>query len=135
MEYHVDARARDVVAKFGKEDWWFTNLDSFRSGAPSQSNIIALEDTAVLALARPDQETLFDAIPRLERMFRIIAENTLISLTRRYELHMKMKGRDRYLHFTGKLPGFANRIPQYRLASYLGLSPEYLSFLRGRPRS
>ena len=81
-------------------------------------------------LSKNKLEYLYDIIPQLERAFRIITEKTLIALERKNEFYLKMSSKERYYGFVEQVPEFAQRVPQYMIASYLDITPEYLSEIR-----
>ena len=71
-----------------------------------------------------------EKIPKLERVFRIITEKTLIAILRKDEIYMKQHSKERYYSLVDTIPNFAQRVPQYMIASYLDITPEYLSEIR-----
>lgn len=128
--FYIDQNGQEKITQFAIEHWWFSSLESFKRQLPSKLNIQALEDTTVLAISWEQLEAAFNALPKLERLFRIITENWLIAQQRSSFFYRKTNSKAKYLHFLEQLPDFAQRIPQYMLASYLDISPEYLSELR-----
>ena len=128
--FYVDHKGHEKVLHFGIENWWVTDTESFVKEIPSQLNIQALEETTVLQLNKRDLEHLYQAIPKLERFFRIVSENMLIAFQRRSEFYMKLSSKQRYDLFIQKHASFAQRVPQYMIASYLEITPEHLSTLR-----
>lgn len=128
--FYIDSNGNEQIIQFGIENWWVTNSESFILEKPSLTFIQAIEDTTVLMINKKKLEQLYTTFPKFERLFRIITENTLIAIQRRHDFYMKMNSIDRYYFFINELPNFVQRIPQYMIASYLGITPEYLSSLR-----
>jgi CRP-like cAMP-binding protein len=128
--YHLDSKGNEKINQFAIENWWITNVESFVTGTPSSSSIEAIEPTLVLSIDKNTIESLYIKFPKLERYFRIITENMLIAIQRRYEVFLQLKSKARYLNFMNQLPEFSQRVPQYMIASYLEITPEYLSELR-----
>ncbi len=128
--FYVDANGAEKTVLFGIENWWITNLESFIKEIPSEKIIQALENTFVLSITKEELEKLYLLVPKLERAFRKITENMLISIQRKDEVYMKKSSKKRYENLIKQIPNFINRVPQYMIASYLGISPEYLSELR-----
>ncbi len=128
--YYTDLHGNEKIVQFGVENWWVTNVDSFINASPSQTNIQALEPMLVLRISKSKLEKVFDSIPKIERTFRIIAEKRLIALQRNAYFFMKTNSRNRYLHLVNAIPQLVQRVPQYMVASYLDITPEYLSELR-----
>lgn len=128
--YYVNDKGHEEILQFGIENWWVTQTESFVKGTPSQLFIQTLEETVVLVLDKKILEALYGSIPKLERLFRIIAENTLVADQRRSHFYMKLSSKERYQNLISSFPNFAQRVPQYMIASYLQITPEYLSALR-----
>lgn len=128
--YLITENGKEQVIQFGLENWWITDYSSFTSGLPSKFYIQALENSEVFAISREQQETLFEKVPRLERYFRKNLERAYAASLTRIEYLFLLSGEERYLNFARMYPGFIQRVPQYMLASFLGISPEYLSEVR-----
>ena len=92
--------------------------------------IDALEDTEVLLLAKKDQEQLYLDIPKFERFFRIITENSLVSSRQRVLDNLSLTARQRYEAFCTRYPTLINCLPQKQIAAYIGVTPEFLSKMR-----
>lgn len=93
-------------------------------------NIQAIEETTILSISKKNLEQAFLKLPKIERLFRLIAEKRLVAQQRSSHLFMKAASKERYFHLVKSIPNFAQRVPQYMLASYLNITPEYLSELR-----
>jgi CRP-like cAMP-binding protein len=128
--FYIDAKGNEKITQFAIENWWVTNMESYIKGVPSYSSIQAIEKTTVLVIDKVDLEELFKTIPKFERFFRIITENMLIAIQRRSDIYLQMKSKDRYSDLIKYFPDFSQRVPQYMIASYLEITPEYLSELR-----
>lgn len=128
--FYINSKSEEKIVQFGIENWWITNTESFIKETPSLLYMQAIENTTVLILDKTNLEGLYTSIPKFESLFRIIAENTLIAIRRRSEFYMKNDSKERYNLFVNSFPDFAQRVPQYMIASYLDVTPEYLSTLR-----
>ena len=128
--FRTDSDGNENISLFGIENWWITNLDSFVNEVPSHNAIQAVEKTTVLYISKNDLEMLYEKVPILERAFRLITEKTLIAVLRKDEVYMKQSSKDRYYSLVDTIPNFAQRVPQYMIASYLDITPEYLSEIR-----
>jgi len=128
--FYFDERGAENITQFALENWWVTDTESFVLQKSSNINIQAIEETTTLSVEKSELEKRLHQIPLLERFFRIMAENMVIAIQRGNDFYMKMNGKDRYEHFVHWLPDFAQRVPLYMIASYLDLTPEYLSQLR-----
>ena len=128
--YYRDRDNNESSIMFAVNDWWVTDMYSFASGKPAMLNIDALEDSALFQLQKEDLEKLYNAVPRFERFFRIIMQNAYIREQLRAIENLSLPAEDRYANFTKKYPQFARRIPLKQIASYIGITPEFLSVLR-----
>ena len=130
--FFIDEKGAEQTAQFAIENWWMTDYGSFVTGAPSQFYIQAAEDSELVLLEKSVQENLYAKLPRLERYFRRILEKSYAAAQWRIKYIFSLSKEERYKHFMGAHPEFAQRVPQYMLASFLGLTPEYLSEIRKR---
>jgi CRP-like cAMP-binding protein len=115
---------------FAIEDWWTGDLYSFPTQTPSTYFIDALEDTEVLQLSKTNLEKLYGQEPKFERFYRIIFQNALIAQHERISQNLSFSAEQRYLHFIKKYPEVEQRISQKHVATFLGITPEFLSMLR-----
>lgn len=128
--FYIDNKGNEKITQFAIENWWVTNMESFIKNTPSDISIQALEKTEILIIDKEELERLFFSIPKLERLFRIITENMLIAVQRKNDIYLQMKSKNRYDDLVKNFPDFIQRVPQYMIASYLEITPEYLSELR-----
>ncbi|MFV0418084.1 MAG: Crp/Fnr family transcriptional regulator [Dysgonomonas sp.] len=128
--YFYRDNGTEQITQFALENWWLTDYSSFISQVQSNYNIQAVENSDILAIEYSTYDQLLEEVPALERYFRIMAQIALAASQVRQKLMFDMSKEDMYLHFKSSFPDFTQRIPQYMLASFLGLTPEYLSELR-----
>ena len=131
-EYFIDARGSEHTIEFAVENWWVSDINSFENRVPSQVFIETLENTEFLLLTPDAKEALLEAVPRLERMFRVMMQRHLNVIKTRLLRNMSDTAMDRYLMFLRRYPDVIQRVPQYYIASYLGISQAFLSKLRKR---
>ena len=130
--YMVDDSGKEHNLQFAVEDWWIGDIGSFHSGQASKLYIEAMENSLVLQIKKEDQLKLFVDFPKFNRIFRVFTENALISLQRRVLQNISSTAEERYLDFLDRYPHFLNRISNVQIASYLGITPEFLSTIRKR---
>lgn len=131
-QFYIDQKGQEQIVHFGIENWWMTNYASLLEQSPSDQYIQAIETAEILELKQSDFEELCKVIPQAERFFRIIAERTNLANQRRLEFMFSMSAEEMYRYFVEVNPDFAQRVPQYMLASYLGFSAEFLSKIRSK---
>jgi len=130
--HYINEKGTDKIIQFAIENWWITNLESYVRETPSNFTIDALEKSTILSISKVNLEKAFVENPKLERLFRIIAENTLVAIQRKNEFYMKLSSKERFLTLQRDIPDFLQRVPMYMIASYLDITPEYLSEIRKR---
>lgn len=128
--FYIDDKGNEKITQFALENWWVTSMESFIKQTPSAISIQALEKTEILIINKEELERLLFLIPKLERFFRMITENMLIAIQRKNDIYLQMKSKNRYDDLVKHFPDFIQRVPQYMIASYLEITPEYLSELR-----
>jgi CRP-like cAMP-binding protein len=133
--FYVDPQGAEHVVKFAIENWWAFDLESFTTKAPALYSIQALEETDALQLSIENWELLCERVPKFEKFFRIMFQDSYILIQHRMMQHLYQKGEDKYLQFQKKYPGLEQRIPQKEIAAYLGITPEYLSMIRAKKES
>lgn len=123
---------QEEILYFAIDDWWATDIDSFRKQSPSIYNIQALEKTELLQISFDSFQRMLEQIPALERYFRIILEGYAGTLQKRIIMNNVYNAEHRYLDFLQSYPKLVAKIPQYLIASYLGISAEFLSRIKRR---
>ena len=98
--YSIDQNGFEHILQFAPADWWITDMYSFISQKESNLNIDAIMDSEVYLLNRKDQLALFDQIPKLERHFRILTENSLVGSQKRLIETLSLSAKERYRNFS-----------------------------------
>ena len=120
----------EQTTQFAIEDWWLSDYFSFARQTPSEYAIQAVEKSVVVAIDYQSQDKLFSEVPQMERYFRIMMQRALSASQLRVKMIYQLSKEEMYRHFNRSYPQFFQRVPQYMIASYLGLTPEYMSELR-----
>ena len=128
--YTVDVKGKEHNLQFAIENWWIGDIGSFHSEEPSKLYIEALENSIILQCDKEDQLKLFVDHPKFNQIFRVLAENAMVSLQKRILQNISYTAEERYLDFVERYPHFFNRISNVQIASYLGVTPEFLSTIR-----
>lgn len=130
--FYLDDEGNEHVVMFSIEDWWTSDLASFSTQTPSDFNVQCLENTEVVLFPYETHEQLLSEVPKLERFFRKIIERALVASQKRIVRNLSMSARDRYLYFRKQYPKIEQRVPQYLIASYLGITKEFLSKIKSQ---
>lgn len=128
--YKVDESAKEHNLHFAVENQWITDIGSFHSGQPSQLYIEAVEPSTILQISKEDLLHFYEQSIKFNRIFRVIVENEFVHLQNRLLQTISTTAEQRYLEFIERYPNLFNRISNVQIASYLGITPEFLSSIR-----
>lgn len=128
--YVVSGQGQEHTISFAIEDWWISDYNSYIYQQPATMFVVALEDAVLLQLDFESETKLKNANTKFETFFRITAERTAASFQRRIIMNLTATAEERYESFIKKYPSIVQRVPQYSLASYLGMTTEFLSKIR-----
>lgn len=130
MTYFTDKEGNDQVIQFATSGWWTGDLHSLTTQQPSIYTTRALADSEVMLLPKVRMEELLDRHPVFERYFRIMFQNSLVTHQNRIIEAFAITAEDRYTNFQKKYPQLEQFVPLKYIASYLGITPEFLSKIR-----
>lgn len=130
--YFVNNEGIDHTIQFAIEDWFISDFNSYINQIPASLFVEALEDSIVQQMVYSDVEKLCDNNPKFEKFFRLVAQKSFAFSQRRILSNLGKSAEERYLEFLSLYPSIIQRVPQYALASYLGMSAEFLSKIRKR---
>jgi CRP-like cAMP-binding protein len=125
----ADARGRESTIMFAPGDWWVTDMYCFLNGRKAMMVIEALEDSTVFQLSKAQFDELMER-PVFERWFRVLMQNAYTREQLRAIDNLSLSAEERYLRFVQKYPLIAAQVTQKQIASYLGITPEFLSSIR-----
>lgn len=130
--YFNNEKMVEQTTQFAIENWWLSDYFSYARQSPSEYAIQAVEKSVIVAVDYHRQDELFVELPQMERYFRIMMQRALSASQLRIKMIYQLSKEEMYRHFNTSYPQFFQRVPQYMIASYLGLTPEYMSELRKR---
>ncbi len=128
--YIIDEKGKEYTLYFAVQDWWLMDIDSFMNRIPSDLNIRALEDSKVLIISRADKMALYNSLPVVEKLFRIMSQKALVAWQRRLIRNHCFTAKERYFHFIETYPDISSKLSAKHIASYLGISHEFLSKIK-----
>jgi len=128
--FYLDDNGNEHIVAFGIEDWWRRDICSFTTQISAEFNTQCLENTTVVQLSFKDMEQLYNDIPKLEKYLRIIIQKAYGNMSKRIIRNHSITAKDRYLLFLESNAVIAQRVPQYMIASYLGITKEFLSSIK-----
>jgi CRP-like cAMP-binding protein len=128
--YNIDNTGREHILQFGTKGWWVNDLYAYLTQRPATFFIQAITDSIVLQVHRNELNHLFNQVHMMDRFFRIKTQNGYVALQERTINTMSQTAEERYFEFVKRYRDMEQQIPQYMIASYLGITPEHLSALR-----
>src|SRR5262245_23060649 len=128
--YVIDSKGKEHIVQFAPENWWLADNISLAARTPSQYFIDAIEDSEVLLIDPPAHEKLVERIPGYAAAFRRGLQRHAAAKDQRIVTSLSTTAEERYRDFLTTYPSIATRVPQWMLASYLGVSPETISRIR-----
>jgi CRP-like cAMP-binding protein len=130
--YVVCFQGQERTIQLAVDDWWISDYNSYIKQQPATMFVVALEDSIIQEISFANEQKLKDSGHTFERLFRIMGERSTAFLQNRITAHLTNSADKRYEDLLEQYPVFIQRIPQYALASYLGITTEYLSRLRNK---
>ncbi|WP_288441987.1 Crp/Fnr family transcriptional regulator [uncultured Chryseobacterium sp.] len=128
--YFLDEKGNEHINMFAFEGWWISDFNSFINQEKSVLNIDAIEETEVLMITLENYEKMMLEIPVMDRYFRILYQNSLVTKDYRLIVSNSYTAEEKYLQLVQKNPEMIKRVPDNLIASYLGLAPETVSRIR-----
>ena len=132
--FYLDVSGRESTIMFAIKDWWITDMYCFINALPAMLTIDTIEESVIYQLQKNDLEKLYLTVPKFERFFRILMQNAYIREQLRVIQNLSLTAEERFDIFLNKYPDVANKVKQKQIASYLGITPEFLSMIKRKKR-
>ena len=130
--FYMNKEGQEHTVMFSVEDWWTSDVGSFITQTPADFNVQCLENTELIQFTFEKLEELYTKIPKLERFFRKIIERAFVASQKRIIKNFSLAAKEQYLIFKETYPEIEQRVPQYMIASYLGITKEFLSKIKSQ---
>ncbi len=130
MYYLVNGKER--IISFCNEHNYISDYQSFLTRNPALTFIEALEDTEIVDISYADLQMLYQKVPEANIIGRLIAEQVFLQMSEGSTAEAKETILERYTNLINKHPWLLQRVPQYMIASSLGITPEALSRIKSR---
>ncbi|MCD2424654.1 Crp/Fnr family transcriptional regulator [Niabella pedocola] len=131
--YSVDENGFEHILQFAPPGWWIGDMRSMLEQSPASLNIDAVDDSAVILISIPELERLYKEIPTFDRFFRILSERSIATHQHRLIDSLSLTAKERYTSFCRQYPSLITCLPQKYVASYIGITPEFLSKMLKEP--
>lgn len=131
--YYKDLENGDqMTTDFAFEGDWVTDNYSRLNNCPSLINIKAIEKSNLYILKNKDLAELYNRIPSLERLGRVVTERFFLKMVEHNIDLQTLSAKERYLKLLRNHSEIFQRVPQYHIANYLGIAPKSLSRIRSK---
>ncbi|RYZ45063.1 MAG: Crp/Fnr family transcriptional regulator [Sphingobacteriales bacterium] len=131
--YAIDQNGFEHILQFAPAGWWIGDMHSLIHQQPGKLTIDAVENSEMLFVYKTDLGELFQRIPKFEHYFRVLLERSLITYQNRLLDNLSLTARERYENFCRHYPTLIQQLPQKQVASYIGVTPEFLSRMLSKP--
>jgi CRP-like cAMP-binding protein len=128
--YAIDHAGKEHNLQFAAENDWVVDISSFYSEKPGRLFIETMEPSQLLLIEKSDVIELYRRYAKFVRYFKVIFENKFVEMQNRVLQNISSTAEERYMAFLEQYPKLSNRIPSVHIASYLGVTPEFLSKVR-----
>jgi len=135
LRYYYLSDGREICTGFLAENSYVSEYASFLTQQPAAANIDALEDCELLHLSYSDMQWMYRHYPVMETFGRRMAENLFIEVSNHNSRLLGNTPEERYSWLIAHRPFIIQRVPQYMIASWLGISPEHLSRIRKKRKA
>ena len=130
--YFIGADEQEHTISLAVDDWWIGDPGSFLFQEPATLYIEAIEDTTIIQWSYESEKLLLEKIPGFAMVMMQRWQRTAVMVQRRIISNLSLSAEERYDEFAQKYPAFVQRIPLYIIASYLGMTREFLSKIRNQ---
>jgi CRP-like cAMP-binding protein len=128
--YYVGDDAQEHVIALAIDDWWISDFSSYINQEPATLFVEAIEDSILIQLSFENEQKLYESIPKFERFFRLHAQRAASAMQKRMLSNLSKTAEERYDELATRYPRFLAKFPQYVIASYLGITTQFLSKIR-----
>lgn len=129
-KYYIDNDGREITDSFYFESEFCTDLPSIIGNTKPSSNVVAMEDTFLITFSNADFDRLRIRHARFERIYSKLLEQTFLRFYNRVTSLIRQSAKERYRELLQANPVMLQKVTQYHIASYLGISHQHLSRLR-----
>jgi CRP-like cAMP-binding protein len=130
--FYIEPNGHEHVVQLGINNWWVGDFPSFIMQTKASMFTEALETTEVLSISYDQLQLVYESVPKMERFFRLLIQKAYASFHRRVLESLGMDAEQRYIAFRNTYPEMDLQISQKHIASYLGMTPEFLSLIKKR---
>ena len=128
--YYIDKQGKESTIMFAIADWWITDMYCFLNKKLAMTHLETIEESKIFQISRTNFDHLLETVPRFEKFFRILMQNAYTREQLRVMENLSLTAEERYHSFVLKYPQIFKQVTKKQIASYLGITPEFLSTLK-----
>ena len=128
--YSIDEKGKEHIIQFAPENWMLTDRDTTIFNEASSFYIEAVEETEVVIIKNNFFPSIQNIVPEILELNILMLHNSIRFMQKRINMLLSATAEERYLNFIKLYPNLTLRVPQWMIASYLGITPESLSRVR-----
>jgi CRP-like cAMP-binding protein len=128
--YYIDRNGKESTIMFAIADWWITDMYCYLNKKPAMMHIETIGESTIIQISRINFDLLLSTIPKFEKFFRILMQNAYTREQLRIMENLSLTAEERYHSFVLKYPQIVKQVTKKQIASYLGITPEFLSTLK-----
>ena len=130
--FYIDSNGNEHIIQLAISEWWIGDFPSFVKQQPGFLYTQALSRVELLSISIDHLELIYQSVPKMERFFRLLTQNAYVSFQLRILHNLSFDAEQRYLTFRTTYPEMEKQISQKHIASFLGISAEFLSKIKKR---
>ncbi|WP_422860322.1 Crp/Fnr family transcriptional regulator [Flagellimonas sp. S174] len=130
--FHTNLEGKESTIMFAVEDWWITDMGAFLNEQPANISMETLDDCLLFEIDSSAMQKMLEVVPKLEKYYRILFQRAYVREQQRALDAISSTLEKRYLGFLEKYPKIVKKVIQKQIASYLGVTPEFLSTVKNR---
>ncbi len=128
--FSIDEKGKEHIIQFAPEDWMLTDRDTAIFSEESFFYVDAIEETEVVIIQKDFFPAIQNIVPEILELNILMLHNSIRFMQKRINMLLSATAEERYLNFIKLYPNLTLRVPQWMIASYLGITPESLSRVR-----
>jgi len=128
--YYIDSKGKESTIMFAVAGWWITDMYCYLNKKPAMVNIESIGDSVIYQINRANFDYLLNNMPKFEKFFRVLMQNAYTREQIRVIENLSLSAESRYKNFIKRYPQIVKEVSQKQIASYLGITPEFLSAIK-----
>jgi len=130
--YFIGNDGQEYTIALAVDDWWISDFTSYIYQEPATLFVEAMENSTLIQISYQNEQMLYEKLPKFERFFRLHSQRGAAAIQKRMLSSISKTAEERYEEMQKKYPQFLQRFPQYVIASYLGMTTQFLSRIRNQ---